>query len=77
MDYMNEFLKGYLFLLYVYGCFFTCLYAYAAHACSTCGGQKRVSDPLGTGVIPGCELPCGCWERNTGGLEEQPVPLMA
>ena len=36
-----------------------------------------MSDPLGTGIVAGCELPPGCWERNTGGLEEQPVPLTA
>jgi hypothetical protein len=25
----------------------------------------------------GCEPPCGCWELNSGPLEEQPVPLTA
>jgi hypothetical protein len=29
----------------------------------------------GTGVVDGCELPCGCWESNLGLLEEQPVLL--
>lgn len=29
--------------------------------------------PLGTRVTGGHELPCGCWERNPGSLEEQPV----
>ena len=24
-----------------------------------------------------CELPCGCWELNSGPLEEQPVHLTA
>jgi hypothetical protein len=35
--------------------------------------QKRASDPI-TG---GCEPPCGCWELNSGPLEEQSVLLTA
>ena len=31
----------------------------------------------GTGVIDGCETPCGCWELNLGPLQEQPVLLTA
>jgi hypothetical protein len=34
-------------------------------------GQKRVPDF----IIFGCELPCGCWELNSGPLEEQPMLL--
>ena len=26
-------------------------------------------------IIDGCEPPSGCWELNSGPLEEQPVPL--
>ena len=26
-------------------------------------------------IIVGCEPPCGCWEFNSGPLEEQPVRL--
>jgi hypothetical protein len=33
--------------------------------------QKRVSDP----ITNGCEPPCGCWELNSGPLEEQSVIL--
>jgi hypothetical protein len=29
----------------------------------------------GTGVTDSCELPCGSWELNQGGLKEQPVLL--
>jgi hypothetical protein len=35
--------------------------------------QKRASDLI-TGS---CELPCGCWELNSGPLEEQSVLLPA
>ena len=28
-----------------------------------------------TGVTGGCELPCGCWELNSGPLEEEHVLL--
>ena len=33
--------------------------------------QKRVSDS----IMDGCESPCGCWELNSGPLEEQSVLL--
>jgi hypothetical protein len=33
--------------------------------------QKRTLDP----VTVGCELPCGCWELNSGPLEEQSALL--
>ena len=35
--------------------------------------QKRASEPS----IDGSEPPCGCWELNSGPLEEQPVLLTA
>ena len=35
--------------------------------------QKRASEPS----IDGCEPPCGCWELNSGPLEEQSVLLTA
>jgi hypothetical protein len=31
--------------------------------------------PAGTVVTGNCELPFGCWELNSGPLEEQPVLL--
>jgi hypothetical protein len=33
--------------------------------------QKKISDP----ITDGCEPPCGCWELNSGPLEEQSVLL--
>jgi hypothetical protein len=35
--------------------------------------QKRASDP----ITDGCEPQCGCWELNSGPLEEQSVLLTA
>jgi hypothetical protein len=35
--------------------------------------QKRASDP----ITDGCEPPCGCWELNSGPLEEQSVVFTA
>ena len=35
--------------------------------------QKRESDPITDGLEP----PCGCWELNSGHLEEQSVLLTA
>ena len=34
---------------------------------------RRASDP----ITNGCEPPCGCWELNSGPLEEQSVLLTA
>ena len=36
-------------------------------------GQKRAPDPITDGYKP----PCGCWELNSGPLEEQPVLFTA
>jgi hypothetical protein len=35
--------------------------------------QRRASDP----ITDGCEPPCGCWDLNSGPLEEQLVLLTA
>jgi hypothetical protein len=35
--------------------------------------QKRASDL----ITDGCEPPCGCWDLNSGPLEEQSVLLTA
>jgi hypothetical protein len=35
--------------------------------------QKRASDP----IKDGCKPPCGCWELNSGPLEDQSVILTA
>ena len=35
--------------------------------------QMTASDPM----TDGCELPCGCWDLNSGPLEEQSVLLTA
>lgn len=34
---------------------------------------EEVTRSLGTGVIHGFKLLCGCWESNLVPLEEQPV----
>ena len=46
-----------LFLFYAYGCLSACMSA--GCICSTCGDQKGVSDPSGTGVTASFELLCG------------------
>jgi hypothetical protein len=43
------------------------------HSCSLQKQQKSSSDP----ITDGCEPPCGCWELNSGPLEEQSVLLTA
>jgi hypothetical protein len=47
--------------------FYVCEYTVAVF------GQKRASGP----ITDGCEPPCGCWELNSGPLEEQSVLLTA
>jgi len=52
---------------------FTYLRCMDALSACTPAGQKRASDP----ITDGCEPPCGCWELNSGPLEERPVFLTA
>jgi hypothetical protein len=57
-----QFFKRFIyFLLYVFHC--SCLQTL----------QKRASDL----IKDGCEPPCGCWDLNSGPLEEQSVHLTA
>ena len=39
--------------------------------CVYAAGQKRAPDP----ITDDCEPPCGCWELNSGPLEEQAMLL--
>jgi hypothetical protein len=48
--------------------FLSCMWV---HCCCLQTHQKRASDP----ITDGCEPPCGCWELNSGPLEEQSVLL--
>jgi hypothetical protein len=43
------------------------------HHCCLQTHQKRASEP----ITDGCEPPYGCWELNSGPLEEQSVILTA
>lgn len=42
-----------------------------------CGGQKKVTDSLESGIMDGGELPHGCWQPNVRSLKQQPVLLTA
>jgi len=52
--------------LFIYFMYMTTLSLLQTH-------QKRASDS----ITDGCEPPCGCWELNSGPLEEQSVLLIA
>ena len=52
---------NYLFTYYVYNILSVCMPI----------GQKRAPDL----ITDGCEPPCGCWELNSGPLEEQAMLL--
>ena len=68
-----------LFFLFLFVCLFTCfkiyllIYLLCVHCSCLQTHQKRASDP----ITDGCEPPCGCWELNSGPLEDQSVPLTA
>jgi hypothetical protein len=49
--------------------FIICVYTVAVFRHSRRGHQIFVPD--------GCELPCGCWDLNSGSLEEKSVLLTA
>ena len=53
--------------------FFKYLFYYVYSILSVCmpEGQKRAPDP----ITDGCEPPSGCWELNSGSLEEQAMLL--
>ena len=46
-------------------------YVYSVLPACMLTSQKRALDL----IIDGCESSCGCWELNSGPLEEQPVRL--
>lgn len=44
--------------------------------CTMCMQCLQTPDDIQSpeiGATDGCELLCGCWESNSGALEEQPV----
>jgi hypothetical protein len=53
--------------------FFKKRFTYLFYVCEYTVHQKRASDP----ITNGCEPPCGCWDLNSGPLEEQSVLLTA
>ena len=55
-----------LFIVYMFVSVWAC-----TRVCSNWSGQKRALYP----ITDGCEQPCGCWELNSGPLEEQSVLL--
>ena len=62
--------------------YFLCVWVLCLHVClcTPCmsgahGSQKKGIRSPGTRVTVGCELPCGCWESNTGPLGEQSMLL--
>jgi hypothetical protein len=64
----------FLFSLFFFYFFFKKFFIYLMYVCSaafTTACLKRASVP----PRDGCEAPCGCWELNSGPLEEQPVLL--
>jgi hypothetical protein len=56
-------------------CPYTCLYT--THIPGIQGKQKASPDVLELDLEMVVELPCGCWELNTGPLEEQAVLMTA
>ena len=50
-------------------CVWCMVYAVYSHVYACRGQRRRLS------ISDGCEPPGGCWELNSGPLEEQPVLL--
>ena len=61
-----------IFILYVHFIYLFIMYTIFLPVCLP-AGQKRASDF----ISDGCEPPCGCWELNSGPLEEQAMLLIA
>ena len=63
--------KYFLKKICLFVCLFVCLmYMSALSAHIPCMPEEGIRSD-------GCEPPCGCWELNSGPLEEQPVLLTA
>jgi len=67
---MRERGNAYCFVLFLKDLF---IYYIGVHCICFQTHQTRASDP----ITDGCEPPCGCWELNSGPLEEQSVLLTA
>jgi hypothetical protein len=59
------------FLRFIYLFILKSFYVYSVLPEYMPAGQKRGPDP----ITDGCEPPYGCWELNSGPLEEQSVLL--
>jgi hypothetical protein len=61
-----------MYVFYVYGCMCACM-----HVCMyyIYMGTLHVHAAHGKTASDHCELPCGCWELNSGPVEEQSLPL--
>ena len=64
---------GYKFLFFFFFNFYLFILCTWVHCFCLQTLQKTASDP----ITDGCEPPCGCWELNSGPLEEQPLLLTA
>jgi hypothetical protein len=68
----HTFKKRFYLFIYLFVCLFIYLFSIYDELLSS-DTQKGALDP----VTDGCEPPCGCWELNSGPLEEQSVLLSA
>jgi hypothetical protein len=57
------------FVPFIYIWFIYFMHTHKIHCCFFQTHQRRALDP----TVDGCEPPCGCWELNSGPLEEQSV----
>jgi hypothetical protein len=62
----NTYLVLYFFKVFFFKDLFIIYYMYVHCSCLRTP-QKRASDL----ITDGCEPPCGCWDLNSGPLEEQ------
>ena len=57
--------------VYIFKKIYLFIYYMCVHCSCPQTQQKRASDP----ITDGCEPPCGCWDLNSGPLEEHSVLL--
>lgn len=46
------------------------MYVRLPESCNNHRGQRKTSDSSRTGVTDSCWPPCGCWDLNSGTLQE-------
>lgn len=72
---LGTFSKGAVIFYYVYECLPSYMYAHLVQVWYPRSPEQGTRSPK-TGVIDGCNLPCGCWDLNELGSSARAVSVL-